>query len=302
MSLQSKNRILISIIILTGCLQWPVCQNWFEGSPGWSYDYDGWYCNFTLGDDVVSFVKDTSIDNVDMKLFKVDIYRNQMGIIYSNSHNKLYYEHEDAIYLYANNEHIELYNFSRPIGFVDTIVQYNNEYCDSLIYIRLDSIEMLEVGDNTLRIQKWTIFTDSDIYPDQYIVVEKIGAIGNFPFEAKLYLNCLMYSCDRYEFDCYSNEDIMFNYPTNSSCLDPSQKIGVPSEILQIYPNPTFNYINIETKNWISFVKIYDITGRLLKTTSASKTIDVHELFDGFYIMEVLFRNGDQMDKIFIKN
>jgi uncharacterized repeat protein (TIGR01451 family) len=70
-----------------------------------------------------------------------------------------------------------------------------------------------------------------------------------------------------------------------------------------IFPNPTSNILNIESKNTISTIEIMDINGRSLlskkqKTTSTS--INVESLSNGIYFVKVTSENGDFVQK-FVK-
>mgnify|MGYP000606477800 CR=1 FL=1 len=53
-----------------------------------------------------------------------------------------------------------------------------------------------------------------------------------------------------------------------------------------IYPNPTSNYIYLSGINGDSKSKVYDITGKLLQSTS-SKKIDLLSYPNGLYILNV---------------
>lgn len=66
------------------------------------------------------------------------------------------------------------------------------------------------------------------------------------------------------------------------------------SIIITIYPNPTSDYINIQTNSTIKEVKIYDLNGRLKseKTfNSENYNVDIRDLSSGFYLLQVYDEN-----------
>lgn len=77
------------------------------------------------------------------------------------------------------------------------------------------------------------------------------------------------------------------------------------SKTFSIYPNPVKNILNIISSNneVINSVKITDINGRLVKIVnpnSTSKAIEVNDLANGIYLVEIASENGS-VTKKFIK-
>ena len=82
------------------------------------------------------------------------------------------------------------------------------------------------------------------------------------------------------------------------------QDSNLTADELKIYPNPTDSYINLELKNAIiSKVSIFDITGRLIKTTNHDANqvrLDIKYLNSGNYFLKVETSEGST-NKRFIK-
>lgn len=77
----------------------------------------------------------------------------------------------------------------------------------------------------------------------------------------------------------------------------------VTNNIIQIYPNPTTNFINISTKKKITSAEIYDINGRqLLKTNNVENKISVENLPNGMYLLKLQLENGATKTEKIIKN
>lgn len=71
---------------------------------------------------------------------------------------------------------------------------------------------------------------------------------------------------------------------------------------ISLYPNPTSEYLNISTLQDINSYEIYDINGRtILSNKTSDKTINVSNLTNGMYIINIKTDSGTSSNK-FIKN
>ena len=68
---------------------------------------------------------------------------------------------------------------------------------------------------------------------------------------------------------------------------------------VKIYPNPVKDFLNIDAKN-IDWIKIYDVSGKLVKTFSKQSKINISELPKGNYFTEIS-ENGKISKQKFIK-
>lgn len=59
-----------------------------------------------------------------------------------------------------------------------------------------------------------------------------------------------------------------------------------------VSPNPVHDVLNIQTEVVVAFINIYDVQGKLVKTNTNSKTIDLTELKSGVYFCQVISRDG----------
>ncbi|RZJ31638.1 MAG: T9SS type A sorting domain-containing protein, partial [Chryseobacterium sp.] len=63
--------------------------------------------------------------------------------------------------------------------------------------------------------------------------------------------------------------------------------------VTTLYPNPTSDVLNIETKQTISKIEIFDLSGKLLKSESGKdKKINVSQLAKGMYLIKLYTENG----------
>jgi PKD repeat protein len=67
---------------------------------------------------------------------------------------------------------------------------------------------------------------------------------------------------------------------------------------IKIYPNPANNYIEIETTLQYSSIKIIDLTGKTIKQTTLKSKIDVSNLTNGIYFIQIIGKRNTIMQKI----
>lgn len=104
------------------------------------------------------------------------------------------------------------------------------------------------------------------------------------------------------------NADTCFNF--NKSYNNPNINSRKPDKIVnnnieeqqsvKIYPNPSKDYITIETKNEIHKIEILDISGKLMRVDYSGKKVDINNLPLGNYIVKIYLKNQIKLIK-FIK-
>jgi len=92
------------------------------------------------------------------------------------------------------------------------------------------------------------------------------------------------YCCDN---DWDANCQSMYDY-----CQD-GWPVGIEeagSGTILVYPNPTANILNIETRLNVD-VEVYDMQGRLMISEQKTKRVDFRSVPDGIYNMIILYDN-----------
>ncbi|WP_300668825.1 FG-GAP-like repeat-containing protein [Soonwooa sp.] len=72
-------------------------------------------------------------------------------------------------------------------------------------------------------------------------------------------------------------------------------------EALNIYPNPVKSTLNIDSNKKIKSISVYDISGKLLKTYSASAQLDLSSLSRGSFLLTIHFSDSSVANKKIIK-
>jgi len=97
----------------------------------------------------------------------------------------------------------------------------------------------------------------------------------------------------------FSTSDLgLIKYQINLETLSADSSILDKSKLI-VFPNPTFNHINIASDQ-VKEVKIVDFTGKILLKTSAKK-LDLSNLPKGVYILNATLANGQSISKKIIK-
>jgi hypothetical protein len=78
----------------------------------------------------------------------------------------------------------------------------------------------------------------------------------------------------------------------DGSLLNSIEQNSIVKSIVNIFPNPASNEINISSSNFIELIKVYSNTGELVLGTSQTK-INVENLKPGIFFIEVQAKNGD---------
>jgi hypothetical protein len=94
---------------------------------------------------------------------------------------------------------------------------------------------------------------------------------------------------------CSVTDDIFEVY------VNPSSTNSVDLEKLKVFPNPTSNIVNIETIERIEYIKILDISGRLIKEVNQIY-IDLSDLINGLYVLQVKTTKGEIINRKVLKN
>lgn len=185
------------------------------------------------------------------------------------------------------------------------------EFTDQNGCVTRDSV-YLDVYDANISITADSIMNDDSVYT---VTVSPLGGtlyldgingteipIGNgiIIFDASLYglgTHELTYSGIWGEFGCYFDTTFQFTIQHQDGISDFERNT-------KLWPNPTSNVLNIEFSGEFSGdILLFDMTGRLLKTTekeSEITSIDVSDLTSGVYFIRFVSQNGT-FTKKFVK-
>jgi hypothetical protein len=73
---------------------------------------------------------------------------------------------------------------------------------------------------------------------------------------------------------------------------------------LMVSPNPSSNFINIESNTLMIGAVVYDLAGKVVKRenmSSMSTSLNIENLNEGTYILEILFNDGSTQNRKILK-
>lgn len=177
------------------------------------------------------------------------------------------------------------------------------EFTDQNGCVTRDSV-YLDIYDANISITADSIMNDDSVYT---VTVSPLGGtlyldgingteipIGNgiITFDASLYTlgeHFLYYAGEWGEFGCYFDTTFQFT-------IQHQDGISEFERATKLWPNPTSNVLNIEFSGEFSGdIQLFDMTGRLLKTTenfSEITSIDVSDLTSGVYFIHFVSESG----------
>jgi uncharacterized repeat protein (TIGR01451 family) len=128
------------------------------------------------------------------------------------------------------------------------------------------------------------------------------GAHGNIVFKVKTKSNLVVGNFVTNKADIYFD----YNLPViTANATTTFQALGLPENetdnTVQIYPNPVKDIININSKNGINSVQLFDVNGRILMTKISSGIEEVVPFADyskGIYFLRIITEAGTKTEKI----
>lgn len=99
---------------------------------------------------------------------------------------------------------------------------------------------------------------------------------------------------------CVSSDVYMFmvdDIKITTTALSTSE---VEAKNTKVFPNPSKGEFNIKTSKKISSVKVFDATGKLVKTQTTTQ-IDLSNAAKGIYMMNIEFSDGTKVERKLIK-
>lgn len=288
--------LLIYLSVLTTNL---TAQDWFVDQYYWAYRYVDEFLGYDESTEIAYAGPDTLVgENTWHPLDQVRYYYDnsiddfvftRLKFFGMEDNNKIYLTNDD-------NEFVLTYDFNLLPG--DSIVYSLIDYgCqDSIIYY-LDSLSSINIGFNNYTVQH---FTYKDSYSDSIghrDVIEAIGATTGWfdirrshlckenkpELELCRFWNGLQ-DKQFLDIDCYETSSIENNSPAQ----------------INIYPNPVYDFLNVESTTHFDKYKILNLQGKILKSNNLTQQIDTSELFAGYYII-VLEGNNTSLVLSFIK-
>jgi hypothetical protein len=224
-------------------------------------------------------------------------------IDYSPSDNTFLYILEDSskreLLGTRNGNTGEFIPYKKPLNYLHFPLEYNMEFYDTAIVSNYDSNVEDTVHTTQYTVSKidgyGTLITPLGTFNNVLRIYKKskakviLGTLGTAEYETESFT----WYTSGYSMDLLFINILNFNGQISYSTVyldDPSlqnTKLDSPTNEVSIYPNPTSDYININSYSPNISVVIYDIAGRSVYTGTENK-INVSNLESGLYTVVVL--------------
>ena len=288
---------LPTILIFLICSNYSLAQNWALPSSRWvRTEFNPWDGSISP---ITYFVeKDTLIQAIHCAKIKGEatIYGD---FIYT-------YSSGDTAYVFVNGYFEPMLYFAAHVG--DTLLFHtdgNGAYASiPHLHGTVDSINTIAINGQNLKQFHVSIIdtTPSYIFPRQITYTEKIGFDVTYPY-AFFQIFSTVVDANSYGACTYGDSTITrFWLYSDSAC---STHVGIDDvtsdQSLDIYPNPTSNYLHISTNLHSYQINIFDPIGQLLSCIKNGNDVDVHLLSSGIYFLILTQGNQYRAVRKFIK-
>lgn len=278
-------------------------EGWSEGSgwePNWQGNCQGNSINYETVDGII-------INGI------------TCGIITSNKVNDslIVYQENGEVYFYENSQFYKLYDFNAKVG--DTITSFRPSNADNhslkdffgsemeefstvdTIYTLITKLDTTTInGQNLKRWATETIYTDS-LNPGPVrryeTIIENIGSMNGIMGDHDLFIGEGCYG----GFVCYESQGFQFGSYFFPLCDFTSAIKEVEVSVVNIYPNPTVDNLNIElAKSTILNIEVYSLEGQKI-FESKNNQINFKNFDSGIYFVRIIDKNYNIVTKKVIK-
>lgn len=233
-------------------------------------------------------------------------YEGPCGI---HSEEELFQEDNGKIYRYDGELGIKLltYDFNETDSY---FLQYRTEFdgLDSMLVL-IDSVKMVNYpGNHLLQTQfvQTCYRSDAGIYEWCYEnrIIKNIGADYFFIRDVERL-------CDPedfiHELRCFNSPNVNINFLEAACDTSYTELILSNNELeavgFKIYPNPSNDFIMIESDEIITHIELTDVTGNHVTRFEISSNIDVSNFNMGIYLVRCTFKSGEVLSrKLFVSH
>lgn len=245
---------------------------------------------------------DSKANETDPLFGQVSVYNNRVGNNLSTMGIWNTLQTGTTEYLFENGRF-------GPIEFDQTIVHPDS--INRAASTGLSSAAILPNGNALLFAGRWGY--GYEINPQGQVVWEYIVPLmGGNPVEQGSELNIgnnITFRMDRYfpDYPAFIGRDInatefleLNPNPVNCAFIVDTEELSTQSTLINIYPNPSFGTLNIETEEWTDvLLELYNLNGHLVQQErfiGLQKKWDISQLTQGMYILKM----GNQRQKIMV--
>jgi len=144
------------------------------------------------------------------------------------------------------------------------------------------------------------------LYDENDSLVDMVNYTSDSPWPESISTNSIELidaNIDNNMGTAWQSSEKIIGSPGNDNVSITSNVSNINTNVLQIFPNPTFDFINVKSKAK-GDLNLYSITGELLKTIKVINEevkVDLSTYSNGSYILILVKNDGDKISKSFQK-
>ncbi len=211
--------------------------------------------------------------------YHTELSNDENGSEWTLIETQAFSEVDDKVYLYNPTDSTELliHDFSLIEGEIFISREFANDPGTELTVVLVDSIE-LQNGSSRKRI---TLNCGSNF---DIIWIQGIGNI-DYPLASTIY-SCF-FDVPGHLLCYYSDGDIVYEGVNNTEGCWVTDVEEIPESEINIYPNPTNNYLYLEAENNITQARVFNLQGQLILDHENVSRIDCSNLNFGMYFLHL---------------
>ncbi|MDD3877032.1 MAG: T9SS type A sorting domain-containing protein [Bacteroidales bacterium] len=298
-------KLIFIFIFLPAIVQ---SQNWYPIGATWYFNYQEMLLFPAHGYNKYTVVSDTVVDSMPSKLITKEVV-NYLGDTLSVS-SLIVREENSKVYYYNNNAFKLMYDFTLNVG--DTLaIDLNSIVCDSVSPLTVDSVNNININGINLEVQYITCIYHNSIYfggqsdTTSYKIIERVGNVGG----KNIFFNPICGGADEFIWSglrCYN--DYSFSYKGDPSYTYPCDtlingntinisKLVKDANFVEIFPNPSSDFINVTSDYDIKNIEVYNICGKIVSCFQPDNkdfTVNIKTYPIGVYYFFVTINNFSQ--------
>lgn len=215
----------------------------------------------------------------------------------------------DPLYVYEQSDTVFMYNFQKSK--FQTIYIFNASQGDTLTLdfpeplqwttdstyrLVIDTVETVVVDGVPLKKYR-TISLDEFTFWNGGYFMDRIGGLDWFLPRAAIIPEA------GGPIRCYLDNQIDTSFQSVACDYRLNTSIGElnPNYRIQVFPNPLQNELTIQSEQPIERVELFDLTGKSI-LSSRQATLNLENINNGVYILNIYLKSGQQLDRKIIKN
>lgn len=291
--------IIFALISFSGMSQ----SNWIKENAVWHFQYsnisNGWIKVWDDGDTVVQNITCTKLKSKKHEFFITGPDGGMMETESDYIDGIIYYQN-DTVFYWDYNHFSVLYDFNALTG--DSWILHHSAApsfgCNDTSICQVTNVDNVVLGGNSYKQLYLSPSSDANVQVNGNVNA-RFGTIGSYILPFGRSCDGTIVEFDQISLICFQDDSLYYN-PTGGACeyylgLNESAKT-----LISVFPNPSSGKIELLSDVPLTQIKVMNVLGVVLKkvdTEFTMKEIDLSELPQGTYYLDIENQNGEKIVK-----